>query len=76
MGIAGLLNATIGLIAGLTNFGLVTTAVKDISAANSTGKEVRISTVVIIIRRFVWFTELLWAIVTLAFPSVYNKVNK
>lgn len=65
MGIAGLLNATIGLIAGLTNFGLETSAVKDISEAQATGNDVRISIVSIVLKRLVWATGILGAVITL-----------
>jgi O-antigen/teichoic acid export membrane protein len=65
MGIAGLLTSTTGLIGGLTNFGLGTSAVKDIAAANETGDEKRIGRVVAVFRRLVWITGLLGAIVTL-----------
>lgn len=67
MGIAGLLQSTTGLIAGLTNFGLATSAVKDISAAHSTANALRISIVVTVFRRLVWITGLLGAIITLVF---------
>ena len=65
MGIVGLLNSTTGLISGLTNFGLGTSAVKDIATANETGEEKRIATVVAVLRRLVWITGLLGAVVTL-----------
>jgi len=56
MGIAGLLNSTIGLIGGLTNFGLGTSAVKNVAEANETGNGTRISTIITVLRRLVWFT--------------------
>lgn len=67
MGIAGLLNSTTGLINGLTNFGLGTSAVKDVAAANATGDDTRIATVVTVLRRWVWITGVLGALVTLIF---------
>ncbi|HBK40816.1 MAG TPA: O-antigen translocase, partial [Porphyromonadaceae bacterium] len=51
MGIVGLLTSTTGLVAGLTNFGLGTSAIKNISEANATGDEQRISTVISVMRR-------------------------
>ena len=42
MGVVGLLTATTGLVAGLTNFGLGTSAVKNISEANATDNHERI----------------------------------
>lgn len=75
MGIAGLLAATTGMIAGLTNFGLGTSAIKDISAAHGTGNTVRVSTVVTIFRRLVWITGLLGSIITLAFSQWLSQVT-
>lgn len=65
MGIAGLLTSTIGLIAGLTNFGLGTSAVKNVAEANETGNVNRIATVIIVVRRLVWFTGILGTLITL-----------
>src|SRR5690554_1976404 len=43
MGIVGLLTSTTGLITGLTNFGLGTSAVKNISEATATSDNERIA---------------------------------
>lgn len=67
MGIVGLLTSTTGLITGLTNFGLGTSAVKNISEATSTNDNERIASVILIMRRLVWLTGLLGALVTLVF---------
>lgn len=67
MGVVGLLMSTTGLMAGLTNFGLGTSAVKNITEATETNDGDRISTVVAVVRRLVWFTGLLGAILTLIF---------
>jgi O-antigen/teichoic acid export membrane protein len=64
MGIAGLLTSAVGFVAALTNFGLGTSAVKNIAAAASTGDEVRISKAVIVLRRLVWMTGLLGLLLT------------
>ena len=61
MGIMGLLNSTIGLISSITNFGLGTSAVKDISIANNTGDNQRIALVATVFRRLVWMTGILGA---------------
>lgn len=65
MGIAGLLNSTIGLVVGLTNFGLGTSAIREVASANSTGSETRIATVVTVLRRLVWVTGTLGMLVML-----------
>jgi O-antigen/teichoic acid export membrane protein len=59
MGIMGLLTSTTGIISSLTNFGLGTSAVKDIAAAVGTGDEKRIGIIVSVLRRLVWLTGLL-----------------
>ena len=65
MGIMGLLNSTINLIGSITNFGLGTSAVKDISAANITGNNQRIALIVTVLKRLVWITGILGMFVTL-----------
>ncbi|MEA4917145.1 O-antigen translocase [Proteiniphilum sp.] len=67
MGIVGLLASTTSLIAGLTGFGLGTSGVKNVTEANASGDKDRISMVVYVVRRLVWFTGLLGALLTLAF---------
>jgi len=64
MGILGLLTSATGIISSLTNFGLGTSAVKDIASAFGTGDEKRIGIVVTAFRRMVWITGLLGLIVT------------
>lgn len=59
MGISGLLTGAVGLIAAFSNFGLSTSAVKDISAAYSSKNDIRLSIVVKIFRRWVWVTGFL-----------------
>jgi O-antigen/teichoic acid export membrane protein len=75
MGISGLLTATAGLIAALTNFGLGTSAVKDIAEANSITNKFRISTVVIVMRRLVWITGALGAIICLLLSPWLSKLT-
>lgn len=73
MGIVGLLNATTGLMSGLTNFGLGTSAVKNISEATVTGDEKRIATVISVLRRMVWISGLLGALLTLLFSPLLSE---
>lgn len=69
MGVNSLLGTTTGLIGGFTNFGLGTSAVKNVAAAYATGDRTRIAVVVTVLRRLVWFTGLLGAIATLVLSS-------
>jgi len=64
MGIMGLLTATTGMIGSLVNFGLGTSAVKDIAAAFGTNDVKRISLVVGVVRRLVWITGLMGLVST------------
>ncbi len=65
MGISGLLTTTLGLMTSLTNLGLARSAVRDISASNSTQNEEKISETVSVFRKLVWITGLLGMISTL-----------
>jgi O-antigen/teichoic acid export membrane protein len=75
IGISGLLTSAIGLISGLTSFGLGTSGVKDIAAANSTGNETRISRIVIVLQRLIWITGILGALSTLLLSSWLSKIT-
>jgi O-antigen/teichoic acid export membrane protein len=65
IGISGMLTATIGIIAGLTNFGLGTSAVRNISAAYESGNAKRIAIISNVLNRWVWITGLLGMVLTL-----------
>ena len=75
IGINSLLNSTTGFIAGLTNFGLGTSAVKNVAAAHGTGNTKRIATVVIVLRRLVWITGLLGASVTIVLSPWLSQLT-
>lgn len=74
MGIVGLLTATTGMITALTNFGLGTSAVKDVSAAHASGNSMRVSIVVTVLRRLVWFTGIFGALVTIIFSPLLSLI--
>lgn len=75
MGIMGLLMSTINLVSSATNFGLATSAVRDISEANGSGEEEKIKETVSIFRKVVWFTGLLGMIVTIALSPLLSKLT-
>jgi O-antigen/teichoic acid export membrane protein len=75
MGIAGLLTSTMMLVSSLTNFGLGVSSVKNIAAANESGHLERIATVVMVLRKLVWFTGLLGMLVTLAFSPLLSELT-
>jgi O-antigen/teichoic acid export membrane protein len=75
MGIADLLNSTTNLIASMTNLGLSTSAVKNIAAANASGNSSRVSVVSSVLRRLVWITGVLGALVTLVLSPWLSKLT-
>jgi O-antigen/teichoic acid export membrane protein len=74
-GIYGLLSSTTAMIAGFTNLGLETSAVKDVSAAYVFGNKIRISILAVVIRRLVWITGLIAALLTLVFSSLLSQLT-
>jgi len=75
MGIAGLLTSTTGLIASVTNFGLSTSAIKNVAEAHGNGNSHRIGLVVAVIRRLVWITGLLGTVVTFILAPLLSKLT-
>jgi O-antigen/teichoic acid export membrane protein len=75
MGIVGLLNSTTGLIGALTNFGLGTSAVRDVASAYGTGEIKRIATIVTIFKRWVWVTGTLGTLVMLVFSPMLSQLT-
>jgi len=75
MGIAGLLNSTTGLINSFTNFGLGTSAVKNVAAASGSGNERRIAVIITIVKRWVWVTGLLGMIITIATAPLLSRLT-
>lgn len=75
MGIAALLNSTLQLVSALTEFGLQTSAVKDVAAANASGDNYRIGRTVAITRKLVLLTGLLGTFITLVFSSLLSDLT-
>lgn len=75
MGISGLLTSTTGMIGGLTNFGLGSSAVKNVAEAHVQDDKQRINTVISTLRRLVWITGLLGAFVTLVLAPWLSELT-
>lgn len=75
MGIAGLLNSSITLVTGLTNFGLGSSAVKDIATAQGTGDALRISIISVVLRRLILLTGLFGSLVTIIFSPWISEIT-
>jgi O-antigen/teichoic acid export membrane protein len=71
MGIVSLFTTTIGLVAGVTEFGLGTAAVKNVAASGEHEDTSHLEKTVAVFRRLVWITGGLGLVVTLIFaPSL------
>ena len=75
LGFSALLSSTIGLIGGLTYFGLGTSAVKNVSQAYGKGDIERASFVITILKRCVWATGLLGMIVAICASSLLSRLT-
>lgn len=75
MGVAGLLTSTTGLIASLTNCGLGTSAIRDISIAHQSENPLAVSKAITVVKRLVWFTGLLGMIITLVASSYLSEIT-
>lgn len=75
MGISGLLTATTGFISSLTNFGLGTSAIKNVAAAEATGDNQRVSVIVAVLNRLVWITGTLGLIFTVILSQWLSQIT-
>lgn len=75
MGIAGLLTSTSSFVSMLTEFGLGTSAVKNIGFANGTGNPKRISTIIIVLRRLIWITGTLGTLLMIVLSSWLSQLT-
>lgn len=74
MGIAGLLNSTINVVSELTKIGLDTSAVKEIAYFKNKDEE-RLIIIINSLKRIVWFTGFLSAILTIIFSSFLSQLT-
>lgn len=75
MGISGLFTSTTSLVGSLTNFGLGTSAVRNISEARESNNKERISKVITVLRRLVWITGSLGLLLTFILASKLSKLT-
>lgn len=75
VGVLGLLSTSTDFIYSLSNLGLGTSAVKDISTANKEGDHHRLSYVSTVFKKLVWITGLLGLSICLFFAPVLSKVS-
>jgi O-antigen/teichoic acid export membrane protein len=75
MGYTGLYSSTLDFIASITEFGLGTSAVRDISIANAENNKKRISLVISVFRRLVWITGLVGLLVCVVLSPILSQLT-
>jgi PST family polysaccharide transporter len=75
MGFMGLLNSTITLISTYTNFGLATSAVREISVSNNLKNENNVSRKICALKKIVWFTGIGGALICAIFSPLWSYVS-
>mgnify|MGYP001075581969 CR=1 FL=1 len=73
MGIVGLFMSSISLVSNLTNFGLQTSAVRDIADSVGAKNLKKVAVRILILRRLVWLTGLLGSTLTILFSSYLSQ---
>ncbi len=74
-GIMGLLSSTLGIVSGITNFGIGTSAVKDVAAAKKARDDKQIAKVASVLRRMVWVTGIFGTLSVIVFYSWLSQVT-
>lgn len=73
VGIIGLYNNTVEMISSLTRLGIGTSSVRDLSKAFKSGDMGRFAQLVTVVRRWIWFTGLLGAVIMLTFAPLLSR---
>jgi O-antigen/teichoic acid export membrane protein len=75
MGITGLLTSTTDFIGYLTEFGLGTSAIRNVASANGTGNETRVAIIVKVLRRLIWITGTLGTLVMVVLSPWLSQIT-
>ena len=65
IGLIGLYQAAIGLVATISGLGISSSGVRQVAQANGTGDQACVARTVLVLRRICWFTGLLGTILAL-----------
>lgn len=75
MGIAGMLSSTINIIGSITNLGLGTSAIRDVSESYSSNDRLKFSRTVSVFRHLVWFTGVFGFILCFVLSPFLSKAT-
>ncbi len=73
VGIIGLYNNTVDMLSSLTQLGMGTSSVRNLSRAFKSGDSTEFATLVTVVRRWLWFTGLLGAVVMLTLAPFLSR---
>jgi len=72
-GVIGLLNSTLRIIGDFTKIGLDTSAVKEISEKNSDKNSSKVTEIIFVLEKLIWFTGSAGALLTLLFSKYVSQ---
>jgi O-antigen/teichoic acid export membrane protein len=75
LGIIGLLNTSIGLIGSLTDFGLGTSAIREVASANNSHDNYKTSVTITVVRRLVWLTGIVGTLLVLLLSPWLSQIS-
>ncbi|MCF3109938.1 O-antigen translocase [Niabella sp. CC-SYL272] len=75
MGVFGLFTTALNLIGGISGFGLGSSAVRAVAEANENGDTNRLLKTVAIVRKLVWITGVLGALMAIIFAPLLSKAT-
>jgi O-antigen/teichoic acid export membrane protein len=75
IGIMSIFNATIGFIGSVTNFGLGTSAIKEIAVASELDDRNKISETLYVLNKLVWFSGFFGSLFLISFSSLLSKLT-
>lgn len=73
VGLFGLYNSAVDMINSVSNMGIRSSSVRDISMANATGERNRIARIISVVRRWSWALGIFWAFVMLACAPILSN---
>lgn len=74
-GVIGLLNSTLRIIGDFTKVGLDTSAVKEISERNSDDDSSKVTEIIFVLEKLIWFTGTIGALITLLFSRYISHLT-
>jgi len=74
-GVIGLLNSTLRIIGDFTKIGLDTSAVKEISEKNSDKDSSKVTEIIFVLEKLIWFTGIVGALITLLFSRYISQLT-